>query len=621
MVNSELCRNACVLLTAVVLACGLGGRAYGAEDWITVNKDYSGQRYVDLDQITPDNVASLKQVCELQFNEPSWFSSGLLMVGRTLYASTMRATYAVDATSCEPRWRHVIELGTPANVSSRGVGYLDGVIFRGTVDGRVIALDAGTGRVLWDVKHADPAKNKSFVSAPIAWDGKVFIGIAISDLGIRGRIMAIDAKTGNEIWRFYTVPANDESGPAKWGGGGFWSTFTLDPQRGEILAPVANPAPDYNTEVRPGDNLYTNSIIALDAASGKLNWFYQVTPHDDHDWDYGTAPTLYRTRSGRDMVAAAGKNGYVLGLDRATRAVVFNTPAEPVSNNGPITWDMPQRVCPGLGGGAQFTGAAYSPITGALYVGMVDWCSYYAKPRPKPPANPQEAGQNSQSVLDYDYEGAVAVDFGVDPKGWITAVDGETGQVLWKYQTDAQVLAGVVPTKGGVVFGGDVRGNLFAFDACNGTVLKHIDAGGALNSGLISYALDNRQYVAAAVGGVTLNTAGVAGPLKISIFGLSEEATPKIAKLDRLPPQAQGAAADAETFGRICAPCHGGRGQGRLFPNITAYTDLADPAHLQEFLATVPPPMPRLYPGLLDTDDVRRIAAYMAVITGATAPR
>ena len=147
-------------------------------------------------------------------------------------------------------------------------------------------------------------------------------------------------------------------------------------------------------------------------------------------------------------------------------------------------------------------------------------------------------------------------------------------------------------------------------------MLKHIDAGGALNSGLISYALDNRQYVAAAVGGVTLNTAGVAGPLKISIFGLSEAANPKIAKLDRLPPQAQGAAANAETFGRICAPCHGGRGQGRLFPNITAYTDLADPAHLQEFLATVPPPMPRLYPGLLDADDVRRIAAYMAVITG-----
>ena len=388
MVKSEVCRNACVLLTAVVLACGLGRNK---KLWSRgLDNGQQGLFRPTLRRSRPDHAgqcqAALKQVCELQFNEPSWFSSGLLMVGRTLYASTMRATYAVNATSCEPRWRHVIALGTPANVSSRGVGYLDGVIFRGTVNGRVIALDAGTGRVLWDVKHADPAKNKSFVSAPIAWDGKVFIGIAISDLGIRGRIMAIDAKTGNEIWRFYTVPANDESGPAKWGGGGFWSTFTLDPQRGEILAPVANPAPDYNTEVRPGDNLYTNSIIALDAASGKLNWFYQVTPHDDHDWDYGTAPTLYRTRSGRDMVAAAGKNGYVLGLDRATRAVVFNTPAEPVSNNGPITWDMPQRVCPGLGGGAQFTGAAYSPVTGALYVGMVDWCSYYAKPRPKPPA-------------------------------------------------------------------------------------------------------------------------------------------------------------------------------------------------------------------------------------------
>ncbi len=524
----------------------------------------------------------------------------------------------------------------PANISNRGPGYLDGVIFRGTADGRVIALDAETGKVLWDEKHADPAKNESLVSAPIAWNGKVFIGIANSDQGIRGRLMAIDAKTGKEVWRFYTVPGI-EPGVSSWGGGGFWSTFSLDPKKGEVLGPVANPAPDYQPEVRPGDNLYTNSVLALDAATGKLNWYYQVTPHDDHDWDYGAAPTLYRTPSGREMVAAAGKNGYVLGLDRATRAVVFNTPAEPVSNNGPVTWDAPQRVCPGFSGGAQFTGASYNPLTGALYVGMVDWCSYYAKPKL---TAVQGSGQAGQSVLNYAYEVAlrafdkwlhagvlenrlqrVFVDYHALPKGWITAIDGETGRVVWKYQTDGQVLAGTVPTRAGIIFAGDVLGNLFAFDAKTGDLLKRIDAGGALNSGLISYAVDGQQYVAAAVGGITVNSAGVAGPLKVSVFSLSAGDT-KVLKLERLPTQGAGDEANVELFARVCGGgCHWGNGKGGNYPFLTAYPELSDPGRLERFLAEVPPPMPRLYPGLLDTDDVRKIAAYMNVITGGPTPQ
>jgi alcohol dehydrogenase (cytochrome c) len=614
-------RRIVTVLAAALLACLFGANAYAADEWVTVNKDYSSQRYVDLDEITPANVSGLKELCELQLNEPSWFSSGLLMVGRTLYASTLRATYAVDAASCQLRWRSVLEVGRPANVSSRGPAYLDGTIFRGTVDGRVIALDAETGKVVWDQQLADPKKGESFVAAPIAWNGKVFIGIAISDLGIRGRMMALDAKTGQELWRFYTVPTSITPGVPSWGGGGFWSTFSLDPVTGEVFGPVANPAPDFDTAVRPGDNLYTNSVIALDAASGRLNWYYQVTPRDDHDWDYGTAPTLYRTRAGREMVAAAGKNGYVLGLDRATRAVVFNTPAEPVSNNGPITWEAPQRVCPGLGGGAQYNGAAYNPELSALYVGMVDWCSYYAKPHPPAADSNQAASQQAKGPLDYTYEGAVVADYGVRPKGWITALDGESGRVQWKYQTDAQMLAGLVPTKSGLLFAGDVGGNLFAFDARIGSVLTRIDAGGALNNGLISYALDGRQYVAAAVGGATLNSAGVSGPLKVSIFALQTSDLPKVLKLDRLPAQTTGDAANVETFTRICAPCHGDRGQGRTYPSLTAYPELADPARLGRFLASVPPPMPRLFPGLLNSDDVRRIAAYIQIITGGPSPQ
>jgi alcohol dehydrogenase (cytochrome c) len=163
---------------------------------------------------------------------------------------------------------------------------------------------AKTGKLLWDQQHADPKQNESFVAAPIAWDGRVFIGIAISDLGIRGRLIALDAKTGKELWRFYTVPEPGKGQPT---GGGFWTTFSLDPGTGEVLGPAANPAPDFDVSVRPGPNVYTNSVIALNAATGHLNWYYQHTPADDHDWDLGSAPTLYRTRRGRDMIAVAGR--------------------------------------------------------------------------------------------------------------------------------------------------------------------------------------------------------------------------------------------------------------------------------------------------------------------------
>src|SRR5208282_3863703 len=315
----RLCGLTCACFTACVLVFSFGTShaAQDGQEWITINKDYSSQRYVDLDQINSQNVGGLKEVCEPQLHEPSWFSSGLLMVGRTLYVSTLRATYAIDAATCELKWRNILELGKTANIGSRGPGYLDGTIFRGTADGRVIAFDAATGKVLWDVVGADPAKNESFVAAPIGWEGKVFIGIAISDLGIHGRLVALDAKTGKELWRFHTVPENSDDPAWKtWphpgvpAGGGFWTTFSLDPKTGEVFGPVANPAPDFDLGVRPGNNLYTNSVIAVNAATGRLNWYFQITAPDDHDWDLGSAPTLYRTPSGKDMMAIAGKDGY-----------------------------------------------------------------------------------------------------------------------------------------------------------------------------------------------------------------------------------------------------------------------------------------------------------------------
>jgi glucose dehydrogenase len=188
-----------------------------ADDWITINKDYSSGRYVDLDQITPQNVGKLKEICEIQLNEPVYFNSGILKVGRTLYTTTLRGTYAFDAVTCQLRWSYAIKFqGTIAGISNRGAAYLDGKIFRGAADGHLIALDAKSGELIWDAaKAADPTMAESFISAPIAWQGKVFIGIGVSDNGIAGRMMAFDANTGEKLWAFNTT-LGFPAGPRRW---------------------------------------------------------------------------------------------------------------------------------------------------------------------------------------------------------------------------------------------------------------------------------------------------------------------------------------------------------------------------------------------------------------------
>lgn len=584
--------------------------------WITTNKDYSGQRYVDLDQITQGNVSGLKEICEARLNEPSWFSSGILMVDRTLYVTTLRATYAVDAATCDLRWRTMITLGPRGNMSNRGPAYSNGMIFRGSADGRVIAMRAADGKVQWDKTYADPSKSETFVAAPIVWKDKVFIGIAISDLGIRGRVIALDARSGALLWTFHTVPPLDTPEAPK--GGGFWTTFSLDTLKSEVLVPVGNPYDDFDNSSRPGNNVYTDSIVALDADTGEKKWYYQHTPADDHDWDQGSAPTLYRSHSGKNMLAVAGKDGWVAGVDRATGHPLFKVPGTTIANQGPLPEKL-ELVCPGVSGGSQFNGAAYHPGIGALYVGEVDWCTYYINPKGQ--AKLEKGVESGTSLTattrspptarNAGHGSPVFFDFTRQPKGMITALDGDTGHLLWKYQTDGQMLAGLVPTKGGLVFAGDVRGNLFAFNAKTGDVLKHIDTGGALNGGLISYSVEGTQYVTAAVGGVTLNTRGVSGPLALKIYGLQAPDEPQIKEFDRQSTQTTDKEAGKELFVRICAACHGEEGEGRVFPSIRRLTEMGDVEVLKRFLANVPPPMPILYPGLLTEDEVGIIAGYI----------
>ncbi len=604
--NASLFSAMALVLCALTACTTTSNAPAGASnDWVTVNKDYSAQRAVALDQITPANVSGLREICEVRLSEPGWFSSGLLMVGHTLYVDTFQNTYAIDASTCQLRWRYVLQFPYQGTYGNRGPGYLDGRIFRGTADGRVIALDATTGHVLWDHNYAQITKGESFVSAPIAWNGKVYIGIATSEAGIRGHVIAIDAKSGKELWRFYTIPAPGEPAARTWGkgkptGGGFWSSYSLDPVSRELFAPVSNPAPDFNYDLRPGPNLYSNAVVSIDTTTGRLKWYHQGQVPDEHDWDLGTTPVLYQTPSGKSVVAVAGKNGRVLALDRATKAVLFNTPVDTIANTGRFG-TAPTRVCPGVIGGAQWNGVAYDPWTDALYVGVVDWCWFYYKvPYRETSTDPKaRAG------------GWADADFSTQPRGWITALDAESGRTLWRYHTNGQSLAGLVPTKGGLVFGGDVRGHVLAFDASTGNVLDSIDTHDALNNGLISYAVGGNQYVAAALGGITLNSAGVSGPLRIAVYGIGGSGAPTVVTLPRPKMVAQGSDAGARMWAMTCEGCHGAHGEGFVFPSLARQNQLGDPAALKAFLEYIPPPMPRLYPGLLTDRDVDTIAAYL----------
>jgi mono/diheme cytochrome c family protein len=257
---------------------------------------------------------------------------------------------------------------------------------------------------------------------------------------------------------------------------------------------------------------------------------------------------------------------------------------------------------------------AYHPGLGILYTGMVDWCFYYS--------TKEYSGQPGFWVED---GGTIRADFSQRARGWITAMDGETGKVLWKYEADAAVLAGLTPTKGGILFGGDVRGNLLALDAKSGQILKRIDAKGALNHGLISYAIDGNQYVAAAVGGLSYNAYGVSGPLRVTVYGLTGGDTPKIVKLERgpiTPIPATGAAGDRLAFASFCGSCHSSTGKlGRIAPPLVHHSELGDPEVLKTFLSSVPPPMPIVYPGLLEDKDVEMIAAYLKTLTTSENPQ
>lgn len=505
-------------------------------DWPSYNRTLAGDRFSPLDEIDRGNVARLTSVCTYTLPELATFQTGPLVIDGAMYFTTEAASYAIDAATCAEKWRVERRSTRPSPLGAhRGFAYLDGRLFRGTSDAHVIAYDARDGRVLWDHEMDVTAPGVSMPMAPIAANGLVFIGNAGGDqTGVTGRVYALDATDGREVWRFDVVP-DDPAVRATWPnadkypitGGAFWTSFTLDAGRNVLYVPAGNPAPDFDAAARGGDNLYTNAVIALDAATGRLLGYNQLVERDEHDWDVNTAPTLATTRAGRAIVASANKDGLLSVLDRSALAspapasadlsarlpTLYQAATTTRENvDVPLSRTAPVRFCPGIQGGSEWNGAAFHPPSNTLYVGAVDWC-----------ATVQLRDEVDVPALGAIWFGSASGEIqgpSSEAKGWLTAFDADSGAVRWKFAASTPVLAGITPTAGGIVLSAEMSGTFRAFDAETGAVLYELDAGQAIGGGIVSYSAAGKQRIAVATGMKSFIWPSDAAESRIEVLGL-----------------------------------------------------------------------------------------------------
>jgi len=502
-------RAALLLGMAWALAAQPGG-------WPTYSGDYGGHRYCGLGAIDRGNVSRLRPAWIYQTNDLNPFEATPIVAGGVMYLSEPPSNAAaLDLRTGRPVWqfRRAVpsDVGVCCGQVNRGVALLDGRVFLGTLDAHLLALDAATGHLLWDVKVADYQQGYSITVAPLALGDRVIVGVSGGEYGIRGLLDAYDARTGKRLWRFWTVPGPGEPGHETWAGDSWktgsaatWVTGSYDASANLLYWGTGNPGPDYNGEGRAGDNLYAESLLALDAATGRLKWHFQFTPHDTHDWDANHVPVLidaaWKGRP-RRLAAVANRNGFFYLFDRETGEYLLGKPyarqswASGLDERGrpialPGTEPRPEGtvVYPGIHGATNWNSPSYSPETGLLYVAVREEGTvfYRATAEYKPGS--------------YFSAGGMRGIPGVEPAGSIEALDPLTGERRWEFPLHSPPWAGVMSTAGGLVFGGTNEGNLFALDAASGAPLWDFQAGAPVYAAPVCYESGGRQFIAVTAG-------------------------------------------------------------------------------------------------------------------------
>ncbi|MEP7361774.1 MAG: PQQ-dependent dehydrogenase, methanol/ethanol family [Acidobacteriota bacterium] len=489
-------------------------RTADPRNWLSYNGSYNSQRHSLLNQVTNENVGDLVAKWVYHIPGASRLESIPVVVDGVLYISQPNEVYALDGRSGRLIWEYHHEPALRKG-PNRGVAVYGNKVYVGTPDAHLVALDARTGSVVWKAKLAEASDGYWSPVAPLAIQGKIIMGIAPGDHGLNGFLDAYDPETGERLWRWNAIPKPGEPGSDTWsgeswktGGGNTWLTGSYDPELNFLYWGIGNPAPDFDGDVRKGDNLYTESMVALDANTGKMKWFFQFTPHDVHDWDAVEIPILLDTTykgERRKLLLQANRNGFYYVLDRVTGKFLHGTPfikqlnwatgltaeGRPIRDPKIIPTIQGTRTCPATAGATNWHSPAYNPDTGFFYVSVMEGCGINYKSRDtfRPGGVP-----------------FMATGYVEDPEApwqtYVRALDATTGAMKWEYKQvgSKRYGAGVLSTAGGLIFSGDDQGVLTALHATSGKPLWHFNTGQQITASPIAYSFQDTQYIAIAAG-------------------------------------------------------------------------------------------------------------------------
>jgi len=511
--------------TAVTNQMLLDARKSGG-NWVTYGRDYTNQRWSPLRAINTTNVKGLRVAWMYQtgISRLGSFETSPIVVDGVMYLTTPYNTaMAVDARTGRQLWRyeHKPAIASPiycCGPNNRGVAISEGMVYMATLDAHLVALEASTGKVKWDIEVSDPEAGYSQTMAPLIVDNMIIIGTSGAEYGIRGFVRAYDKNDGHQLWNFYTLP--DKGWEGEWaektsegddlkrniaaekaamaqygdawqrGGGSVWMTPSYDPSTHLLYFAVGNPSPDLDGAVRPGDNLYTESVVAIDARTGEYKWHYQEVPHDVWDLDATSPPVLVTLKNGTKAVAEAGKTAYVYVWNAATGKLIRRSQE---FNRHEAYFSQPTaegvRMLPGANGGSEWSPPAVNPELGYMYVLGIEQPMHYITH-----SAPLEKGK---LWLGSAFKAVP----GERQYGTFTAIDLNTGKRAWQVETEQPMIGGALATAGGLVFTGEGNGLFKAYDARTGKVLWRFQAGAGCNAPPVTYTVDGKQYVAVACGG------------------------------------------------------------------------------------------------------------------------